>query len=287
MTEHRAAIGLLLLASVIWGGTFVVIKDGMASVSPELLILLRFALASVVLLPIALLTRQLDRRALRSGIILGVFLWLGFWLQTRGLLTTSPLRSAFLTALGVVFVPALDLVLYRTRIGWKAAVAALLALGGTLVLVGGFEARFSIGDTLTVLCALVFAIYLVLAAKRSRESGPIGLVFVQVVTVTILSLPLAVTVESGPIDRAAIVAIVITALLATCAAFFILMWAQARTTALEAAIILSLEPVAAGATSWVTGNEPITTHAIVGGTLIFAATILCQFDGAKQIDSAA
>jgi drug/metabolite transporter (DMT)-like permease len=284
MREHRAAIALLFLASVIWGATFVIVKDGMASVSPELLLLLRFALASVVLAPIAIATRQLDRHTLRSGALLGVFLWLGFWLQTRGLLWTTPLRSAFLTALSVIFVPALELLLYRTRIGWKAGAASLLALAGTLVLVGGFEARFSLGDTLTVLCALVFAVYLVLVEKRSRESGPVGLTFVQIVTVTLLSAPLALAVESGPIDRAAVVAVLVTALHATSAAFFMLMWAQARTTALEAAIILSLEPVAAAATSYVTGNEPITTHAIAGGTMIVAATIICQFDSARRIE---
>lgn len=287
MGEHRAAVVLLLLASVIWGGTFVVVQDGIASVSPERFMLLRFALASLVLAPFAFASRQLDRRALRSGLILGVYLWLGFWLQTRGLLSTTPLRSAFLTALSVIFVPALELTLYRTRIGWKAGAASLLALLGTLVLVGGFAAQFSLGDTLTVLCALAFAIYLVLAEKRSRESGPIGLAFVQIVTVALLSLPLAIAVESGPVDRAAIVAIVATALFATSAAFFMLMWAQARATALEAAIILSLEPVAAAATSYMTGNEPITTRAIAGGALIFVATILCQLDSAKRIDSAA
>lgn len=287
MREHRAAIGLLLLASVIWGATFVVVQDGIASVSPELFMLLRFALASILLAPFALASRQLDRQTLRSGLILGVYLWLGFWLQTRGLLSTTPLRSAFLTALSVIFVPALELALFRTRIGWKAGAASLLALLGTLVLVGGFAAQFSLGDTLTVLCALAFAIYLVLAAKRSRESSPVALAFVQIVTVTLISAPLAIVVESGPIDRAAVFAIVTTALFATSAAFFMLMWAQARATALEAAVILSLEPVAAAATSYVTGNEPITAHAITGGALIFAATILCQIDSAKRLDSEA
>jgi len=279
---HAIAILLLLFNSFIWGGTFVVVRDGIASVSPELFMLLRFSLASVVLLPFALASRRLDRRAVVSGAILGVFLFLGFWLQTRGLLTTSPLRSAFLTALSVVFVPALDLFFRGTRIGSKAIAAALLALLGTLVLAGGFEARFTFGDLLTVLCSLAFAIYIVLAAERSRDSAPVAITFVQIVVVAILSAPLAATVRSGPIDRAAVGAILITALLATAAAFFILMWAQARASALEVAIILSLEPVAAAAISYMTGDEPITAHAIAGGAMIVAATILCQLEPAKR-----
>jgi drug/metabolite transporter (DMT)-like permease len=279
---HAIAILLLLFNAFIWGGTFVVVRDGIASVSPELFLLLRFSLASVVLLPFALASRRLDRRAIVSGAILGVFLFLGFWLQTRGLLTTSPLRSAFLTALSVVFVPALDLILRGTRIGSKAIAAALLALLGTLVLAGGFEARFTFGDLLTVLCSLAFAIYIVIAAQRSRESSPVAITFVQIVVVAILSAPLAATVNTGPIDRPAVVAILLTALLATAAAFFILMWAQARASALEVAIILSLEPVAAAVVSYLTADEPITAHAIVGGTLIVAATILCQLEPAKR-----
>jgi drug/metabolite transporter (DMT)-like permease len=281
---HAIAILLLLFNAFIWGGTFVVVRDGIASVSPELFMLLRFSLASLVLLPFAVASRRLDRRAIVSGAILGVFLFLGFWLQTRGLLTTSPLRSAFLTALSVVFVPALDLVFRGTRISARAIAAALLALLGTLVLAGGFEARFTLGDLLTVLCSLAFAIYIVLAAEKSRESSPVAITFVQIVVVAILSAPLAATVKTGPIDRAAVIAILLTALLATAAAFFILMWAQARASALEVAIILSLEPVAAAVVSYMTGDEPITTHAIVGGTLIVAATILCQLEPGKRVE---
>jgi drug/metabolite transporter (DMT)-like permease len=281
---HAIAILLLLFNAFIWGGTFVVVRDGIASVSPELFTFLRFSLASVVIAPFALASRRLDRRTIVSGAILGVFLFLGFWLQTRGLLTTSPLRSAFLTALSVVFVPALDLFFRGTRISEKAIAAALLALLGTLVLAGGFEARFSFGDLLTVLCSLAFAIYIVLAAERSRESSPVAITFVQIVVVAILSAPLAATVKTGPIDRAAVVAILLTAILATAAAFFILMWAQARASALEVAIILSLEPVAAAVVSYMTGDEPITAHAIVGGTMIVAATILCQLEPAKRTE---
>ncbi|MBI2213803.1 MAG: DMT family transporter [Acidobacteria bacterium] len=275
---HAIAVLLLFLNAFIWGGTFVVVRDGIASVSPELFMLLRFTLASLLMAPFALASRRLDRRAIRSGAILGLFLFLGFWLQTRGLLSTSPLRSAFLTALSVVFVPLLDMLFRGAKIGLEAGFACLLALGGTLVLVGGFEAKFTLGDLLTVLCSLAFAVYLVLASERSRASAPTALTFVQLVVVALLSAPLAASVATGPIDRAAVVAILITALLATSAAFFILMWAQAHASALEVAIILSLEPVAAALVSYVTGDEPITAHAIIGGTMIVGATILSQIE---------
>ena len=77
-------------------------------------------------------------------------------------------------------------------------------------------------------------------------------------------------------DRAGLVAIVVTALLATSIAFFFLMWAQARTSALEAIIILSLQPVVAAATSALVGMETVTAVAIVGGSMILTATIVCQ-----------
>jgi len=276
VSSHRVAVGLLLLTATIWGATFVVVKEGLASISPEVMLAWRFSLSSIILVIPALLLRQLNRKTIRAGIILGVFLFAGFWLQTRGLLTTTPLRSAFLTALTVIFVPFFDRFVYQVKAGALAIGASLLALGGTFVLVGGFEATFSIGDALTVLCAVSFAAYVVLASRSSRECGAIGLAAVQIVTVTVLSWPLALTVSTGPMDRAGLVAILVTALLATSAAFFCMMWAQARTSAREAAIILSLEPVAAAATSAITGNEPITFSAIVGGTMIFAATILTQ-----------
>lgn len=276
MNPHRIAVILLLFTATIWGATFVVVKEGLASISPEVLIVWRFALSSITLVIPGYLLGQLDRRTIRAGVILGVFLFLGYWLQTRGLLTTTPLRSAFLTALTVIFVPFFDRLIHGVRAGILAVGASVLALAGTFVLVGGFDATFSLGDGLTILCAISFAVYVVLASRLSRESGAIGLAAVQIVTVTVLSLPLAISVPTGRMDRAGLVAILVTALLATSAAFFCMMWAQARTTALEAAIILSLEPVAAAATSAFVGKEPLTRAAVIGGALIFIATIISQ-----------
>lgn len=276
MREHRLALTLLLLCAVIWGATFVVVKEGLSSISPEVLLVWRFALGSVALVAPGLLLKQIDKKTIRAGAALGIFLFLGFWLQTRGLLTTTPLRSAFLTALTVIFVPFFDWVVYRVRAGLLAMLASALALAGTIVMVGGFEATLSIGDFLTLLGALSFALYVVLAARLSRDSGAIGLAAVQLLTVALLSLPLALSVPTGPMDKAGLIAIAVTALLATSTAFFFLMWAQARTSALEAVIILSLQPVVAAATSALVGTEAVTASAMVGGTMILAATIVCQ-----------
>src|SRR5439155_17541822 len=141
-----------------------------ARIPPEPFIMLRFTIGGVVLLAIALSSRQLPRSALRPGLILGALLFGGFWLQTRGLISISPSRSAFLTGLCVVLVPFCDRLVFVKRIAARAWLGCVLAAAGTTLLIGGIDARAGFGDILTILCAACFALHIVLSAKYSTAT---------------------------------------------------------------------------------------------------------------------
>lgn len=285
MSRHHAlAVLALFLVATAWGASFTIIKDVLRLIAPEPYIFWRFTLAGGALVVAALATRQLPRRALRPGLILGTLVFIGYWAQTRGLLTISPSRSAFLTGIYVVMVPFADRVVCGRRIAARAWIASVLAVIGTTLLIGGIDARPGFGDALTLICAVCFALHVVLTAGYSASTPALGLAGVQVLVVGIGAAPLTLFARRTPMTREVAAVIVATALVTTALAFVALMWGQARVTATEAAVILAFEPVAASITSIVYEHEPITRGFVFGASFILAAMVLSQLPEPSRRD---
>jgi drug/metabolite transporter (DMT)-like permease len=274
--HHAFAVIVLILVATAWGATFTLVKNVLAHIAPEPFIFLRFAIAGVLLLTISLLTRRLPRAAFRPGIILGTLVFAGYWCQTRGLMTISPSRSAFLTGLYVVFVPFCDRLLFAKRIAVRAWLGSLLAAAGTTLLIGGIDARAGFGDILTIAGAVCFAVHVVLSARYSAVIPALGLAAVQVLVVGLAAVPPSLFVARPRITAPVIAVVLFTAIVTTALAFVALMWGQARVTATEAAVILAFEPMAASITSIVFQHEPVTIGFVAGAVLILGAMILSQ-----------
>ena len=274
MKTHWAAVALLFLVATAWGATFTVVKDILGAIAPEPFIFFRFMLAGLVLAAMA--RGRLPRSTWRPGLILGILVFVGYWCQTRGLMSISPSRSAFLTGLYVVLVPFCDRLLYRTRIDLSAWLGSILAVIGTALLMGGIDARPSLGDALTFVCAVCFAMHVVLSAKYAVETPALSLAAVQVLVVGIAAAPPSVFAPRPHVTTQVVLVVVFTAVVTTALAFVALMWGQARVTATEAAVMLAFEPVSASFTSIVLGREPLTLTFVAGGGIILAAMIASQ-----------
>jgi len=273
--HHLAALALLATAGA-WGATFVLVKSVIQRIAPEPFIFWRFTLAGAILCVFAAMRGRFTRALLRPGITLGLLVFFGYWAQTRGLLTISPSRSALLTGIYVVLVPFFQ---WRTSGRPKPAawLAALLALAGTWVFIGGgFEARLTFGDLLTLGGAVLFALHVVLSARWSKHETATALAAVQVLFVGLAAGPLAIFAKPTPWDFRVVAAIVFTAVVTTALAFAALMWGQAHVTATEAAVILSFEPVAAALVSIAFYGEPLTAAFFIGAALIVGAMVLSQ-----------
>jgi drug/metabolite transporter (DMT)-like permease len=283
---------LLLVGTVlVWGATFVLVKDALTDVSPLLFNLIRMTLAFAVL---AVVNRRelarISRRGLVAGTLVGVFLATGYQFQTAGLLRTTPSKSAFITGLVVVFVPLLmGLPWLRPSgthaPGWPAGVGAVLAFGGLLLLTTPpgtawqhLFASIGLGDWLTLACALAFAGHL-LALGHVSPGLPSG----QLATVQIgvAALVMAVTLPLGEhphlhLTPRLLVALAVTSVLATAAAFTIQSWAQKHLPPTHTAVILSLEPVFAWGTALVFLHEHLGTRSLAGAALILAGIALTE-----------
>lgn len=279
MTTARARLAdvALLGATCAWGLTFVVVKDAMRHADALTFLALRFGVAAVVALPFALKGLR-EAGTWRRGGLLGVFLFLGYWLQTEGLRDTTPARSAFITGLTVVLVPFGSWAVLKRRPEPAAVVGAAVAALGLYVLTGSGgagEGGLGWGDLLTLGCTGAYALHIVFTEPAAQGAAPFALVAVQVLLTAALSGGAALW--RGPAVHwtpALGLAVVTTGVVASTLAMAVQIWAQARTSATRAALIFALEPVIASVASVALGQEALTAAVILGGALILSGVLV-------------
>ncbi len=262
---------------MIWGSTFVVVKEALQDAAPLPFIAVRFTLAGVLLF--AAVSRGLvERRTVTPGFFLGFFLFAGYLLQTTGLVYTTPSKSAFITASSVIMVPMIQ-VFHGFRLRWATVVGALCGLAGIyfLVLPSGLAA-VNRGDIFTLFAALAFAVHIVLVGVYTKRFSFRHLVPVQILTVgvlAILTLPFISEVRFQ-LTAGLAAALVLTAVLPTAFAFSVQNWAQQFTPPAHTALIFALEPVFAAITSRIVLGEQFGGKAFLGGALILAGMVVSE-----------
>lgn len=275
----------LAVVAVIWGSTFVVVKQALADVSTLYFLFLRFSLASLCLLLLfAPALRKMSARditqGLGAGAFAGLFLWLGYFLQTLGLKYTTAGNSGFLTGLYIVLVPLIGAAILRRRPAGREILGIVIATGGMVVMtLPSLIANFSMnrGDLLTLGCAVAFAFHLLTVGHYSQQRKTEPLALGQIACAALLSgCSLRWELLHVTWSRAVWIAILLTAIFATAAAFALQTWAQRYTTPTRTALIFALEPVIALVTAAAIGGEKVTSYAVGGGTLILAGILAVE-----------
>jgi drug/metabolite transporter (DMT)-like permease len=290
MPKRRLAYLLLLSTVLVWGATFTLVKSALADASPLLFNLMRMALATVAL---ALVNhrhlRSVSREQMQAGLLAGVFLAVGYQLQTLGLTHTSPAKSAFITGLVVVFVPAFTLVpAFRpagsARPGINAALGAMLAFAGLFLIttragtrLGNLATSIGPGDLLTLLCAVAFAAHMITLARYSKgvAAGLLATLQIGFATLTMLfTLPFEHT--HALFTPRLLMTLAVCSLLATAAAFTIQSFAQQVLPPTHTVVLLTLEPVFAWLTSLLVLHEALGRRALIGAGLILAGIAVIE-----------
>jgi|WetSurMetagenome_2_1015567.scaffolds.fasta_scaffold00360_9 drug/metabolite transporter (DMT)-like permease len=270
----------LLLVTVIWGSTFTIVKKSLVQASPILFIALRFWLATavtIVFIPGAL--RGMSRKTLRNGLILATVLLAGFIFQTLGLRNTPPSRSAFITSLSVIFVPILGYSLYGRKPRMNTLAGIILAgVGLGLLTLRATELKFRQGDILTLICAVVFALHILLLSRYLTQSDYRQLVILQFAgsasLCTLLIPMLEVPFLVWDFSFAAFLGI--TGILATALGFYVQNRAQQYTSANRAALIFGLEPFFAVLFAYLLLGQALTAREWLGGALVMAGIIIAE-----------
>ena len=170
-TQVFASLGLLLTAAV-WGFAFVVVKDSLDYVGSVYMVAIRFSIAAIGLAIIfCKRLKKIDKKHLLMGGVTGLFLFLAYLVQTIGCSYTTAGKNAFLTTIYVILIPLIGWPLYKKRPHWYVFVAAGLSLTGIgLLALGGDDiSGINIGDILTLLCGLFFALHILWTEKCNKE----------------------------------------------------------------------------------------------------------------------
>lgn len=281
---------MLFVVAFIWGSGFIATQIALdANFSSAFIMVCRFTIASLILL--LLFNKKLkdiNKDDIRGGSIAGVFLFMSFTFQTYGLMYTSPSSNAFLTATNVVLVPFFSWALFKTRPQTKVFVSAIMCLIGVSILSVDFNeglSSFGLGEILTLCGAVSFACHTMALGKYSKTMDINKLVFLQLLTASILSLMLFLLVDrdvSQFVPVKSHLAIFYLAIFSTCIAYFLQTASQRYVSESTTAVIISTESLFASFLSVMLGFEVMTYNLILGGILILLSVVIAEVDFSKK-----
>jgi len=307
----------LLGVTAIWGATFVMVKDAVASFPVFSFMTLRFVFAALVLLPFVYLRQRSrgseERRSraaegrpfplalplshaptlLRSSapLLIGIALFAGYAFQTAGLHLTTPAKAGFITGLSVVIVPVVAALWLRQAPERNAWLGVGLAMVGLALLSLQNGLAIAPGDLLVFCCALAFAAHILLTGRFAPRFDPVLLTFGQVVVVMLLSgvAALLFDVRSfgdltslfAGLNRQVLFAAAFTGLFATSLAFGIQTVAQRFTSSTHTALIFAAEPVFAALFSFLLIGEVLGPRQLLGCGLILAGMVVAEMRRSK------
>ena len=273
------AEGILFFITLIWGSTFVIVKSSLVSISPLLFQGIRFTIAALL---VGIYTirdvRKTNWKTLKYGALLGVYLGVGFSLQTIGLEITTASKSGFITGMLVVFTPIFQLLIERKKPTKGNIVGVAMVATGLYLLTSPQGSAFNIGDLLTLLCAIIFAIYVVYLDIYTHDSFPREIVFWQMLVTALIGF------IAAPFDphlhvewtSTMLMGLFYTAVFASAIATFLQSKYQRMSTPTRSAIIYSMEPVVAAILAVILVGEVLTPLSILGGGCIVGGLLVSE-----------
>lgn len=290
MRQTIRGSALLLLTTVIWGSTFVAQSLGMDHVGPFTFQAIRCAMAALVLLPViacfdrgkqdgkTFFTRFLDKKLWLGGILCGAALCLASNLQQLGLVSTDAGKSAFLTAMYIVFVPILGVFTGR-KPALSSIISVVIAVFGLYFLSCAGVSDIQIGDIVLVLCALAFSVQILLVDRYAPQVDGLRLNCIQALVTAIGSAILMLLFEQPTLTgiTGSWWSMCYAGILSMGAAYSLQILGQKEVEPTLASLIMSLESVVALLCGWLFLHETMRLYEILGCVLMFIAILLSQF----------
>jgi drug/metabolite transporter (DMT)-like permease len=289
MKKTMLADTTLLLVTIIWGSTFVLVQNAIDFLKPFSFNGIRFLIAALLLILWLVLfekkqLQQLKKKLNKTGMYIGFWLFLGYAMQTIGLLYTTSSKAGFITGLNVVFVPLFSMLLLKQTLSKNAIFGVIIATFGLFLLTATDISGFNIGDVFVFICSVSFALHIIFTGKFTGQYPTLLLTIIQLTTVALLSMISSFLFEDW---RAAFhanvlfrgnvfIALLITSVFATALAFLAQTNFQKYTTTTRVALIFTMEPVFAAITGIAWAHDRLTFSAILGCLLIFLGMIFAE-----------
>ncbi len=306
MSPRARALIALLVVTILWGCTFVWMKQSLNAAerllghpggAPVVVLCIgvRFGLAAVVLALWPRARSALDRGAWRGGAVLGGILFVGFVLQMLGLENVAPPVSAFLTSLYVVFAALLSAWIHKARPHLPFMIGVVLATFGAGFIEGPPHLTFGAAEWLTVLCAFIFAIHILATDRITKTSVPVAVtlaMFVWTAVFAVVALPVVMMRAGAPSpvtlvallrDTGFAVPILLATLFATVLALTLMNQFQRELDPVRAAILFALEPIWTTLIAMAYGFGRPGFWLLIGGGALLAGNLVAEWGAARDI----
>lgn len=278
MKRYKGEI-ILLLTSIMWGGGFIATEFSLGSMTPLQVMTIRFLIATIILCSVFFnQLKQISKSTLKKGTLAGFFLFVGFVFQTVGLKYTTVSNNAFLSAIAVIFVPIIGIFLGRKIDRYGIIGTILTVIGIAFLTINSSLTSINIGDVLTILGAMFYAIQILLVDMFAKEEDVTVFTIVQITMCFLFSLitmlirgdlSFNITFNSGG-------GVIYLAVFSTAIGLFLQVLGQKSTTETRAAIIMSTESVFGTIFAIILLNQALTIKVIIGCIIIFIAIIISE-----------
>lgn len=279
-----SSIGLISTAAI-WGFAFVVVKDSLDSIGPLYMMAFRFTIAAIFLSLIFIKKLLVcSMKNIIQGAVTGLFLYTAYATQTIGCNYTTAGKNAFLTTIYVILIPFFTWFLYKKRPGFHVFIAAVLSITGIglLALNPGEAKAMNLGDILTLICGVFYAVHIIFTEKFNKEGIDPGLLTVlQFIFAAIFSW-LSAPIMDGqfPIEAIhsgrVILSMLYLGIFSTMVAFFLQNLCLKYVQSSLASLFLGFESVFGVLFSSLLLHESLSPRMIVGCVLIFSAVVIAE-----------
>ena len=277
-----------IFCTFIWGTTFIAQDTGMDKIGPLTFNATRFFIGFISIIPFALLfekkkiTREINKNKKLFYKLLfwiGLFLFLGTYVQQAALLYTDVANAAFFTTFYVPMVPIILFLFYSKTLHWSIWPSVLFCIAGVYLLSDFSDATIRLGDSLVIICAFFWSLHIIFIGIFIKKFNlPLFFGALQALVVALFSTIFAISFETITILNILneSISIIYAGVLSGGVAFTLQIYAQKNISAAPAAIIFSLEGVFAAIAAWIILNQILGLNNIIGCFFILIGVLLSQ-----------
>jgi len=281
MSKKIKADLALLFVTFTWGISFLLTKNELANMGVFNFLAVRFTLAFI--LSLIYFNKKLmkpDIKSIKYGILVGFILFSGYAVQTIGLKYTTASKSAFITGISVVLVPLISSFIFKNKIKKEVKFGVVLAFVGLLLLTLSDFSMMNIGDILTFIGAIAFAMHIIVVGIFTKKTNSVVFAIVQIGSVGFFSTIATLTLENPTVSLPfySWLNILFLAFFCTALAFILQSVAQQYTTSTHTALIYSAEPVFAGIFGYLVAGELLGLRGFFGAGLILSGMLLAELE---------
>jgi len=284
--SRRLALFLLIITTILWGSSFIITKNLVKEMPIFFYLGLRFLIALLGFSPFFIKLKTINKKILIFGSFSGVIYFIAIAFQTYGLAITSAGKAGFITGISTVIVPFLAWIILKKKIKKIIFVSVALSIIGLSLLMLNGDEGINIGDMLVLVCAFLFAVFIVLNDKYVKLVDILLYTIVQLIIIVSLCFLFSIALKESFNLQLKInfwFIMLYLAFIVTALTFYFQNWSQKFQESSETAIIFTLEPVFAVIfASFLIGNEKLSIQIIIGCVLIFTAIFLISLKSSKE-----